>query len=913
MAEVKIDIPGIGEVTAINAASEATLKEILKALGGKGGGGGSGGGGNQSQAANVAMANLGKTTTKQTGMMAKMGAGAKAVGAGFAKLGAGALNVAGIMADVSNALSKSLAAFSKLDNSVTGAAASIPFLGGTFAASAEALDKLVKATQGASSSGASFGGSVLELGNAAARSGMTINEYSNFVRQSGETFRLLGGSVEAGRVRFDSLSKEMRKSNMMTELNMLGYTTQQVNEGMGRYTKILGATGKLQGKTTKQIAAESAKYMKEIDLLAKATGKERSVLEAEQDALLKDAQFQAKVASMTGPAADALRATISGMPAGLESVAKDIISTGTATTDASREFTAMMPQSASMMQEFARITEAGGTISEAQRNELNNLMSTEGKIRKEQYRDQGRFNADMAPTYMGIVNASNLQVDAIKNAAKEQEKQIKVNDGATSGMEALGRRVNEISIEFTNLLASSGIMQSMMNAFELIADINRNILAPALRVLNAILMPIVDFLSAVLSPVIKVVGYGLGLLADAVELVLTPFKWMTVIIKGVYEALEPLATIVGVNVVRAFNKVSDAVTDTLEPAFDFVGRIASNVGDFFQDNLQPAIESVSNFFSGTFTKAMDYVKTGLVYLGDAFEIIMSPIVYLGGKVSDVFTAMYDYMVPLINGFASMGDVVDLVKLKFSAVQISMMEFSLGVKKIMDKLNPFGDAAEEAADHQRQQPIIDQAQATYEQKEQAIAVRFANNREAYAAEKLESDKARDLERAARDAALDEKEAEAQRKLYAIVDKTVGSFTAQTDILGMTTKTLEKEVDLKKQSQSLDGIAALKDFATNNKSFLTNVTPKVAQASVSSAKIKGSATNVHPADGTNALDVLADENVKRAEVNKSISNQDLGSSKVNQLNTDMNRMVALQSETLKTQNRILAAIEEQNAYS
>ena len=39
MAEVKIDIPGIGEVTAINAASEATLKEILKALSGKGGGG----------------------------------------------------------------------------------------------------------------------------------------------------------------------------------------------------------------------------------------------------------------------------------------------------------------------------------------------------------------------------------------------------------------------------------------------------------------------------------------------------------------------------------------------------------------------------------------------------------------------------------------------------------------------------------------------------------------------------------------------------------------------------------------------------------------------------------------------------------------------------------------------------------
>ena len=35
MANVKIDIPGIGLVEAENAASEQTLREILKALGGR--------------------------------------------------------------------------------------------------------------------------------------------------------------------------------------------------------------------------------------------------------------------------------------------------------------------------------------------------------------------------------------------------------------------------------------------------------------------------------------------------------------------------------------------------------------------------------------------------------------------------------------------------------------------------------------------------------------------------------------------------------------------------------------------------------------------------------------------------------------------------------------------------------------
>jgi hypothetical protein len=224
----------------------------------------------------------------------------------------------------------------------------------------------------------------------------------------------------------------------------------------------------------------------------------------------------------------------------------------------------------------------------------------------------------------------------------------------------------------------------------------------------------------------------------------------------------------------------------------------------------------------------------------------------------------------------------------------------------------GTDVEELEQQRLQQLDIDNALTQHKLKEEELAIRFAATRERVEAEQTARADAKVIERAARDAALDAKEEAALRDLYKIIDKTVGSFTAQTDILGMTTKTLEKEVDLKQQSQSLDGIAALKDFATNNKSFLTNVTPKVAQASVSSAKIPGSDTMIHSADGTNALDVLADEKVRQAELNKSIS-QDLGSSKGNQLNTDMNRMVALQAETLKTQNRILAAIEEQNAYA
>ena len=41
---VEVNIPGVGNVIAKNAAEDSTLQEILKALRGRGGGGGSGGG-----------------------------------------------------------------------------------------------------------------------------------------------------------------------------------------------------------------------------------------------------------------------------------------------------------------------------------------------------------------------------------------------------------------------------------------------------------------------------------------------------------------------------------------------------------------------------------------------------------------------------------------------------------------------------------------------------------------------------------------------------------------------------------------------------------------------------------------------------------------------------------------------------
>ncbi len=908
-----IDIPGIGQVEAQNAASEETLRQILKSLSGKTGGAGGG-----NNAAGVAAASkLSKAQGGAATNSSKLGASlGKAFGA-VAKFGGAVVGVAGKMIDMSNAISGAMAGYSNLDNNVTAAAAKIPLLGGTFQAAAAATEKLVNATQNASNSGATFGGSVMEMSMAASRAGMTINEYSSFVRKSGDAFRLLGGDVETGRKRFDDLSKEMRKSGFMSELNTMGFTTVQVNESMARYTTILGRTGKLQGMSTKQLTKASTDYMKEIDLLAKATGKERSAIEDSQAALLADGQFQAKISSMSAEASAALTNTITGLPTkGLQDIAKDIIATGSATTKESQLFASTMPQSAAMMMEFAKITEAGGTISMQQRNELNNLMSQEGKQKKEQFRNVARYDAEMAEHYMNLVEAGNIQTDALYKGIDGQKENAKATDGAMSAMEAMRRRINEISQTFTRLLASTGIMDTMMGAFEMIAAFTENILFPVFRVLSAVIMPVVDIVSAILTPAFRLIGGALNLFGDAVYFATTPLRLLADGVKYVTGIFQPLADVVGIQLMGAFNTTKDLLEDTFAPPIEFVGRMADDVGKMIDQNLYPAIEAVSDFFMGSFKNALNWVTDGLNWFGDTFEPVITPISnafgWLGEKIAEIGQGFTDFF----NSFRTLGDVFDAFKLAMADMRISFYELGLTLKSWGDSLT-LGTSDEEQAEQDLMRKNIDIMKEKNNAEKIALSNRFAINRYESEQEALAIKAAKLAERGERDKALDEKLAISKENLRRALAGELQQTKDGTAADAILNKQKEAEIEL---NQSLGNATdTLKDFAKNEDSFLVSPDGSVIKdtrasvpvGQVSSARDNGVRGGIKTGDDTNALDVLAEQNLRQ----KKMDNPDYVPGKSEKeaaasaaLNTEAS--LQMQSETLKVQYRILDAIEEMN---
>jgi hypothetical protein len=162
---VTIDIPGVGNVEAKNAASEATLQAILKAMTGvqkntAGGGGGSGGGNSGGSAAGGM--NAAGTAAHQFGR--SLGAAAKTV----VSFSNGVVGVIDRLANMGDSISGAAAVFDK-----------IPIVGTVFAAVAKAVENTTAAYQGAAQSGATFGGSINAFAGAASSAGMTMKDFSS--------------------------------------------------------------------------------------------------------------------------------------------------------------------------------------------------------------------------------------------------------------------------------------------------------------------------------------------------------------------------------------------------------------------------------------------------------------------------------------------------------------------------------------------------------------------------------------------------------------------------------------------------------------------------------------------------------------------------------------------------------------
>lgn len=335
---VRIDVPGVGQITAENAASEETLQAILKALDSQ-----SSSSSKKAKAEKEAedaakgRADADKKAAK-AGKDFSVGWSAAADGAVKALKNISltavsmATNFATNFADIANNPIKETAKV--LDTLIDGVAKTttsltdaIPVVGGFISALINASAELAKAAnktfadqlqknidtlQNYNKAGVSFVGGMNQMNNVAHAAGMSLVDLSKIVISNKETLNKLGmAGGEAAALLGKSMGVAAKQTNkagltLRDEMFKMGYSYEEQGAVFSSFMANMAASGKLRSMNEKQVAEETRKYATDLKVISDLTGQdakkliERSRAESMRGALMTKLQGDQKDAFIKG-------------------------------------------------------------------------------------------------------------------------------------------------------------------------------------------------------------------------------------------------------------------------------------------------------------------------------------------------------------------------------------------------------------------------------------------------------------------------------------------------------------------------------------------------------------------------------------------------------------------------------------
>lgn len=252
----------------------------------------------------IAAVNQGfQQTTPSVGALGKAAIGAGAAFAGIQSSAKPFIDLGEKLASGNAQASDVFSTFSKLGGPI-GLAAS------GFSKLAQFQEQMLGQYQGMTNAGANFGGSLTDLRMAASGTYMTMDEFGKIVKANGSSFAKMGGSVDEGARAWAKASNTLLSSEAGTNLRALGYTTEQVNQGMLDYISVTGGRSKKELQNTDALAKSSALYMQELDELASITGKSREEIAKKSKAELEAADFQIFLAGKSKEEREVIEANV---------------------------------------------------------------------------------------------------------------------------------------------------------------------------------------------------------------------------------------------------------------------------------------------------------------------------------------------------------------------------------------------------------------------------------------------------------------------------------------------------------------------------------------------------------------------------------------------------------------------------
>jgi FlaG/FlaF family flagellin (archaellin) len=664
---VMIDIPGIGQVEAKNAASEATLRAILQAIqagGGRGaggrpsggapaspGGGGAGGGaggGSQSvsgkaasfasKMAATAASQFGKSAGYAGQMADQAGKMIGGVGNTVGFFGKGAITATKAVGNLAIAGANLASELANVGDSLTSAARSlnaIPVIGGVvsavFGAIAAAAESVTGSMKDASAGGATFGGSMAELSRSSSQAGMTMKDFAAMVKENGPALGAFGATTESGAKNFAKLSGQLRASG--SDLYALGFGTKEINQGLANYGKLLKHQG-LQGtQSNAQLVDGSKKYLKEMDLLAKITGETRADKEKEREALVVDQQLAAAMVGINKDVAASAHNLIQSMPKGaMRDFAKDMIANGTATTDANKLLMSQYPGLAAQLTSMHSSTQKNVKITDDQTKSALTMGKAESQNLKNTKTAVAANTAELGVLTDAYVGFNNVNLDAIDAAKAEQAAAEKGTDGQMESIEKLKSSLAALTNNILLQLSSSGGLGMMMSMFESLAGFVIGVVIPGLQMLIPILGKIWNGMTMLLEPIIESVSKSFGGMGDTLKAVDNILNWVFDTLNGVVRG----GIIIFESILRAF----DTLTGPFNRLSDTIFGVEESTGSFGDTLIDigaavgTALELLADIIGWT-------IDNAVIPLVKMFQAYVLPV------LDSVYQTIKEYLVPIL--------------------------------------------------------------------------------------------------------------------------------------------------------------------------------------------------------------------------------------------------------------------------
>lgn len=350
----------------------------------------------------------------------------------------------------------------------------LPLIGSYLTPLAKYLDRSVSHFRDLSSSGASFNNSLIEMRSSAISAELNLSEFAGLVSSNTESLRFLGTTVTTGIAEFNKLNKELKDVGEWTNLKEMGFTVEEINEGLLDYSSLIGRLGLRQRMTTEQLATSAAEYLRQLDGLAKITGRTRKELEAQVRQLSEDAAFRAlqnqfEEGSEQFKNFRSSMALISGLPESVASGLRDLADGIPQTEEGVALLAAAGPQIREAMLQIADGADPQVLIDalSGAGADIERFANLEGQARAvfiSQLRQQNPVLADIldSATRLQEVGTANLE-----EALQEQSRR----DEITQSMVAFDDSVRRVRSSIQGLFVDSGLFETLASGMSAFADI----------------------------------------------------------------------------------------------------------------------------------------------------------------------------------------------------------------------------------------------------------------------------------------------------------------------------------------------------------------------------------------------------------------------------------------------------------